>query len=494
MNTLPDDDRTVIRPVASPSAMGSASDPHALPQGTILGEFELLEKLGEGGFSIVYLAHDHSLDRRVALKEYMPSSLADRRADAQITPRSERHRETFEMGLKSFINEAKLLAHFDHSSLVKVHRFWASHGTAFMVMPLYKGPTLREAVRASGKAPDEAWLMRLLGPLTEALCVIHADQCFHRDIAPDNIILLEGSGRPLLLDFGAARRVIGDMTQALTVILKPGFAPVEQYAESPDMKQGAWTDVYALAATVYWCITAQTPPPAVGRLLGDTYRPLSEVAKGRYSDRFLRAVDRALAVRPEDRTRSIEAFRVDLGLQAGRARGDAVRADAAVPPEGGAPRGRHWRWMVPAGLVAVLGGAGVWWAQAGRVDALRRQASSTTPTPVAPESALPKEEAPAPVTAAPAAAPPEPVALPATKAPPPVVAPTPATPTPSTPPPSVRAEAPAERTRAAPAAPGAKPTRSTDTRSAECASILQMVSLGNATSEMLERLKTLNCR
>ena len=117
-----------------------------------------------------------------------------------------------------------------------------------MVMPFYEGITLKDELKALGAPPDEAWLRELLEPLTEALAVIHAEQCFHRDIAPDNVILLTGSQRPLLLDFGAARRVIGDMTQALTVILKPGYAPVEQYAEVPGMKQGPWTDVYALAA------------------------------------------------------------------------------------------------------------------------------------------------------------------------------------------------------------------------------------------------------
>ena len=125
--------------------------------------------------------------------------------------------------------------------------------------------------------------MGLLAPLTEALAVIHGERCFHRDIAPDNIILLHNSGKPLLLDFGAARRVIGDMTQALTVILKPGYAPVEQYAEIPGMKQGPWTDVYALAAVVYFAIMGRTPPPSVGRLLNDTYVPLVEAAAGRYS-------------------------------------------------------------------------------------------------------------------------------------------------------------------------------------------------------------------
>jgi hypothetical protein len=127
-------------------------------------------------------------------------------------------------------------------------------------------------------------------------------------------MMLAGSQRPLLLDFGAARRVIGDMTQALTVILKPGYAPIEQYAEIPGMRQGPWTDVYALAAVVYFAITGKTPPVSVGRMLNDSYQPLAQVAAGRYSPQFLEAVDRALVVRPEQRTQSIDALREDLGL------------------------------------------------------------------------------------------------------------------------------------------------------------------------------------
>lgn len=304
---------------ASSTALGKNLEDHGngLPLGTTLAEFEITQVLGEGGFGIVYLATDHSLQRRVALKEYMPSSLVKRTGATAVQVKSARHRETFEAGLKSFINEARLLASFDHPSLVKVYRFWEANGTAYMVMPFYEGRTLKDHLRDLGKPPDEAWLRDLLAPLTEALQVIHADQCYHRDIAPDNVILLGNSHqRPLLLDFGAARRVIGDMTQALTVILKPGYAPVEQYAEIPDMKQGAWTDVYALAAVVYFAITGKTPPPSVGRMLNDTYVPLAQAAAGRYDARFLEALDRALAVRAEARTASIAQLRTEMGLHA----------------------------------------------------------------------------------------------------------------------------------------------------------------------------------
>lgn len=322
-----DDDGTVLRsgPMDPASGGGGQSltsnrspaveeDGFSLRVGTRVAEFEVTERIGEGGFSIVYLALDHSLERTVALKEYMPSSLAARTGTTQVQPRSQRHRDTFEAGLKSFVNEAKLLAQFDHPALVKVYRFWEANGTAYMVMPFYQGVTVKDAVRALPSPPDEAWLMTLLGPLTQALMVIHSQNCYHRDIAPDNVLLLAGSHKPLLLDFGAARRVIGDMTQALTVILKAGYAPVEQYAEVPGMKQGPWTDVYALAAVIYWAITGKTPPPSVGRMVSDSHVPLAECAAGRYSPRFLQAVDRALAVLPERRTQSIEAFRQDLGL------------------------------------------------------------------------------------------------------------------------------------------------------------------------------------
>ncbi len=369
----PDDDRTVIRPLGrtGPAETGAAADVsqptlrmtgqadadrtqvlqrtdpaspagvdmgNGLPVGTMLGEFELTALLGEGGFGIVYLAIDHSLQRRVALKEYMPSVLAARAGQNQVQVKSERHRETFEAGRKSFVNEARLLAQFDHPSLVKVYRFWEANGTAYMVMPFYEGKTLKDTLRELGGPPAEAWLRGVLDPLTEALAVIHREQCYHRDIAPDNVMMLAGSQRPLLLDFGAARRVIGDMTQALTVILKPGYAPVEQYAEIPGMKQGPWTDVYALAAVVYFAIMGKTPPPSVGRLLNDTFVPLTQAAAGRYSHDFLAAIDHALVIKPELRTQSIEQLRAELGLD-GSARPPPAPPPVEVAPRRAAPPG-----------------------------------------------------------------------------------------------------------------------------------------------------------
>ncbi|CAM4117705.1 serine/threonine-protein kinase [Roseateles saccharophilus] len=323
-----DKTRQVAAPTPVPSSAAAMGDGNSLPVGTRLAEFELTRTLGEGGFGIVYLALDHSLHRKVALKEYMPSQLASRGAGTSVSVKAERYRDTFEAGLKSFINEARLLAQFDHPALVKVYRFWEANGTAYMVMPFYEGQTLKDTLKALPGPPDEAWLRGLLIPLSEALKVIHGEQCFHRDIAPDNIILLGGlHTRPLLLDFGAARRVISDMTQALTVILKPGYAPLEQYAEVPHMKQGPWTDIYALAAVVYFAITRRTPPPSVGRMMGDTYQPLSQLVAGRYSASFLHAIDRALSVKPEDRPQSIAQLMAELDQPAPAAQPDDFGLD-----------------------------------------------------------------------------------------------------------------------------------------------------------------------
>ena len=316
-----DDDRTMMPAAAGTAGTSMASsqdrpdnDNNALPAGATLGEFEILKVIGIGGFGIVYLANDHSLQRKIALKEYMPSSLAERSSRSHVTVRSERHAETFQAGMRSFINEARLLAQFDHPSLLKVYRFWEANGTAYMAMPFYEGLTLSQTLRGRSTPPDEAWLKSLLAPLLNALETIHAEQCFHRDISPDNIMML-ADDKPLLLDFGAARRAIGDMAQAFTVILKPGYAPIEQYADVATMQQGPWTDIYALASVVHFAITGRAPVPSVARMISDPLVPLAQTAAGQYSDTFLKAIDRALSVRPEDRPQSVAELRSILGLQ-----------------------------------------------------------------------------------------------------------------------------------------------------------------------------------
>lgn len=467
-DTPEDDDQTVIGPVSRPtsapapqaptSAAEPAEPPHELPRGTHLGEFELTEKIGEGGFSIVYAAWDHSLERKVAVKEYMPYSIAARKARSQVIPRSEKHRDTFEAGLRSFINEAKLLAQFDHPSLVKVFRFWEANGTAYMVMPFYEGTTLKDTVRALSHPPDEAWLLAVLAPLTEALKVIHGEHCYHRDIAPDNVMLLAETGGPLLLDFGAARRVIGDMTQALTVILKSGYAPVEQYAEVPNMKQGAWTDIYALAATVHWVITGAIPPAAVGRMLNDSYLPLVKRAQGRYSERFLQAIDRALAIKPENRTQTIEAFQQDIGLI----------ASVAQPPTQAASASRIKGSVLASIAALIVGGAG--WAAWTHWPRAVPATPAATAIPAPRPTLQPKPESKAPTRTEPLV-------------PPPPQPPTALKPSPTPP--------PALKTSPKPQSPNQdQPSK----HRAECADILQRISLGDTSPDLMARLDQLHCK
>jgi serine/threonine protein kinase len=292
-----------------------AGQHHQLPIGTRISEFEVKGVVGEGGFSTVYLAFDHSLLRTVALKEYLPTALAQRAGSTQVVVRSERHRETFEAGMRSFINEARLLAQFDHPALVKVYRFWEANSTAYLVMPYYEGTNLRQVVRDDPQRVDEHYLRNMLGPLMDALEHLHDGQIFHRDIAPDNILILN-TGQPVLLDFGAARRVISDMTQALTVILKPGFAPIEQYADDPSMKQGSWTDVYALCAVLYYAMLRKAPPAAVTRMIKDNLQPLINDETLTHFDRdFLSAIDAGLAVVPENRVQSIADLRFRMGMR-----------------------------------------------------------------------------------------------------------------------------------------------------------------------------------
>lgn len=385
-------------PPAAAAAAAETSEAGLLPVGSRLAEFEITRVVGQGGFGVVYEAWDHTLERVVAIKEYLPTSLSTRQHDGTVVPLSERHRETFDLGMRSFINEARLLAQFDHPSLLKVYRFWQERGTTYMVMPFYRGDTLRQALVSIPAGVDEAWLIRIMDGVTQALAVMHGANCYHRDIAPDNIILLEGSGRPVVLDFGAARRVITDKTQAITVILKPGYAPIEQYAEMPDMSQGAWTDVYALAAVMHVAVCGRAPPPSVARLLSDSYVPLAgnDILRQRYSLRLLQAIDAGLGVRPESRPQSMAEFRAALDLEVGHSiappprttpggpgarnntgnadlpttigRGKAPPAPAPAPGVGEKNSGKAVAAIASVAVLAAVAGGGWWWYQ-GRTTA-----------------------------------------------------------------------------------------------------------------------------
>lgn len=354
---------------ATPGDHRGSTSLHVLPEGTRLLDCEIVGLIGEGGFGIVYLAYDATLERHVAIKEYLPAALASRTSSQAVMVKSPRHAEAFRTGLRSFVNEARLLARFDHPSLVKVLRFWEANGTAYMVMPFYEGPTLAHALQTLGRRPTEDELLDWLRPLLHALSTLHAVRCYHRDIAPDNILLTPAG--PLLLDFGAARRVADQAAASPTVVIKPGYAPIEQYGEAPTLKQGPWTDLYALAGVVYAAITGEPPMPAVERWIDDRHRPLSRCAQDGYSAHFLAAIDAALALRPADRPASAAAFWLRL-------RG---------------PNATHAPWSAAAPPAACVAPAGI------EPDTLPTPLTTPAPGAVA-ETPAPPAMAPAPDTAA----------------------------------------------------------------------------------------------
>lgn len=301
-----------------PSAAGRQSVAHhsnnCLPIGTRLEDFEITEVIGEGGFGIVYLAFDHVLHRTVAIKEYMPGALAWRGDGNSVLLRAEYHRTTFQTGLDSFINEARLLAQLDHPALIRVYRYWESNNTGYMAMRYYEGRTLQDVIRNEPDSINGDWLKAVMRDVMDALEVLHSHQIVHRDISPENIIILP-NGAPVLLDFGAARRIIGNMSQALTVILKPGYAPVEQYADDAEMKQGPWTDVYALCGVMYAAIQKKAPPTSIARMIKDPLAPLHPGTGSGYDPAFLLAIDKGLAVLAENRPQSMQELRQLIGLQ-----------------------------------------------------------------------------------------------------------------------------------------------------------------------------------
>lgn len=288
---------------------GSAN---CLAPGVHIGEYRLLDVIGEGGFGIVYRARDISLDRIVAIKEYMPATLAGRKSSNEIHVRSQ-HRGAFDAGLRSFINEARLLAKFSHPALVHVYRFFEFNGTAYMVMRHYEGQTFRIFLGAQHDRMNQRMLSAIVSPILDVVEMLHAADCYHRDIAPDNVFL-QNSGMPVLLDFGAARRIIGDMTQALTMVLKPGFAPIEQYVDDGAMPQGAWTDIYQIGAMLYLAITGKPPATSVARMINDPVAALTTTSYAGYSPQFLHGVHRALAVKPQDRPQTIAELKELLGI------------------------------------------------------------------------------------------------------------------------------------------------------------------------------------
>ncbi|WP_167399913.1 serine/threonine-protein kinase [Massilia violaceinigra] len=366
---------------------------NCLPIGTRLADFEITGVLGEGGFGIVYMAFDHSLQRSVALKEYMPGVLATRASDNSILVRAERHQETFNVGLKSFINEARFLAQFDHPSLVKVHRFWEQNRTAYTAMQYYDGRTIKDIVTQSPELVTEVWCKKVMKQILDALEMLYTMKILHRDVSPDNIIVQE-SGDAVLLDFGSARQIIGDRTRGLTVILKPGYAPVEQYAGDASLDQGPYTDIYALAAVMFFAIIKEPPATSIARMVRDPVKPLAERGLPGYSLEFLAAIDKGLAVLAQDRPQTIDAFRALLGIETG---GEAPRARPTGPAQRFATVDRLPDAAVAATAAAPAGAAAASAAKAPVTDPVKPNLSksaggSSRQDPQARSSRRPKPE------------------------------------------------------------------------------------------------------
>jgi len=336
----------------------------ALAPGTRLLEFTIEAELGAGGFGVTYLARDESLEVRRAVKEYLPRDWGTRRNDGTVGPRGGVDAPDYDRGLMRFLDEARTLARFDHPHLVSVYRVFEARGTAYMVMEHVEGRTLQAEVEAAGPL-SEARVRSILDALTDGLSQVHAAGLLHRDIKPENV-MVRPDGTPVLIDFGAARHAMGRRSRALTAVLTPGYAPIEQY--SARGRQGPWTDIYALGALAYWALSGREPEDSPGRLPVDKLPPLARIAPRPVSRELAAAVNSALAVNETDRPQSLRAWRELLrapvtawteepfGPAADRSPeleldGDDADSDVPLPREEPAS-GSPWHWWL-AGAVAV---------------------------------------------------------------------------------------------------------------------------------------------
>lgn len=282
----------------------------ALPLGSYIESYQIAGVLGIGGFGITYKGYDHSLHCDVAIKEYLPHGLALRTGDGvTVIPKSQDDKKYYEYGLKRFLDEARTLAKFKERSIVRVTRFLETNGTAYLIMDYEDGESLAQYLQRNGVLNEEQ-VRAVFIPILEGLRAVHAKDFLHRDIKPGNIYLRK-DGPPVLLDFGAARNALGERTQALTGMVTPGYAPFEQY--NSRSRQGPWTDLYALGATLYHCITGKAPPEAPDRIAAlqdhepDPLVPAQASGKSRYSGALLQTVDWMLAPNAKDRPQTIDA-------------------------------------------------------------------------------------------------------------------------------------------------------------------------------------------
>lgn len=308
-----------------------------LPAGTRLRNYELLSVLGHGGFGITYYARDTTLGREVAVKEYLPTTLALRENGTTVVPRSTQFAEDFIWGRERFLEEARILATLEGApAVVRVYDFLEANGTAYMVMGLARGDTLDQRLKRDGKLAPEV-IGRLLERLLDGLEAVHNAGFLHRDVKPANVIL-DASNNPTLIDFGASRASMADRTAAMTAIFTPRYAAAEQLTSD---KQGPWTDIYGLSATLYHAITGKAPPSSLERALNDAYEPLAKLAPEGYAPSLLQGIDAGLTVRAKDRPQKIADWRAILsGTDMSESESDATvferrkprAAMPAVPP------------------------------------------------------------------------------------------------------------------------------------------------------------------
>ncbi|CBS86474.1 protein of unknown function; putative kinase domain [Azospirillum lipoferum 4B] len=276
---------------------------HLVPGTLLHGRYRAGRVLGQGGFGATYLGWDDRLRVKVAIKEYYPANLIARVPNAAaVSPFSDEHAETFADGLAKFLEEARTLARLrDVREIVGVQDFFEENGTAYLVMELLEGRTMKRYLADSGGRIDVKRTLSVVTPIAKALQAIHEQGLIHRDVSPDNIFLTNGGERKLL-DFGAARQT-AKPANGLTVILKPGYAPPEQY--SNEGRQGPWSDVYALCATIYLALTGRTPPDATARFMNDKVPRPSELGVA-LPPGFEKVLMSGLAMRWQDRPQSMK--------------------------------------------------------------------------------------------------------------------------------------------------------------------------------------------
>lgn len=292
---------------------------NALASGYKLHWYTIKKILGQGGFGITYLAEDTNLNQEVAIKEFLPIEMAVRDQSSSVHPVSGEYGDQFKWGLDRFMSEAQTLAKFKHPNIVRVFTVFPENNTAYMVMEYEHGKGLDELLKNKNTLGEQK-LKSIILPILDGLKQVHASGFIHRDIKPANIFIRE-NGSPVLLDFGSARQSFGEQTRTLTAMISPGFAPFEQYTSKSD-KQGPWTDIYGIAATMYRAIIGRSPAEAMDRseslldINRDSIVTVSEMSPEGYSSNLLAAIDHGLAFKPEDRPQVLSEWiqEIDPGL------------------------------------------------------------------------------------------------------------------------------------------------------------------------------------